>query len=841
MTLADLNVDLAKEMLAEDLAQKVPGIESYDLPLLGDEELVRGWLAGAEGGDSRLLPQLRDFLEYVASVKNLDYNTEIHYVNNPMVDRVEHTGLYRHAYTRVIMRRNNNNALETWIVQVLRKGFITELVKGGSLDWSEGRVQQMRVRPGDGTNPAEQFLDVRWANVSPFAVESVCDSINALTVATNEPTLKGFPYGTGWHRIECGHRPEEDGSASILLRLAIPEYTLTGFNNYDTARSQTLTFDFHVPRELAQSVINASKVKGASTHASYPDSEGLVTITISQRDYNAEELLNNLTAISCSEKVYRSYYWGVEDPSSYAISTSSTAGETEDKQVIDNGDGSFDVIITKRLTQYRELEEYVKEDNDAHTLYETQHHGVYTEGGVVKQVDDDTTVSIPTSAAGRNVQVFKELDSDCSERVRVLRDQMKSQTSTSTTVLPVVTEVETRVTNTSAGTTPTAATNVEKTVQNVPTPNTQYDVTTKTKTYTTKAATGCRRAPGMQTAITERIYYTGTTLPDAPVFGERQFLAVPNQQGSASVTEVTTTPVTQTTGALAEDFFEYTEITKGRHSTTPADYSQGLPENTEKAHVVDNDITEYASYMTEVRNTVGRSRPDAIKEKTILKGFTETRNIDINAGAEGTTDSEGHNQSEMTATTGVVKTLRSSRNRLYLYDNTEERRTYAKLEYEETFPTRDGTATVYVGRHLKSDEADVVIARLCTAALSAHPSVSLDDTNLIDMTITSVPNTGGNEAVVFPQQGTVRTWYEYIRNQKGEILVEFLLYSVCSLLASFGSANSTMNKVQNGELGNFDRWWGDPNHMLSPFGRGWRMNATWVGKTTFEPTPKQDS
>lgn len=85
----------------------------------------------------------------------------------------------------------------------------------------------------------------------------------------------------------------------------------------------------------------------------YSDDSGVLrqTFKIDSKLGGYPDTAGNGASISLTSEAERTYLWRVVDPDSVNIPASTTAGITYDKSAVDNGDGTYDVTITKRTAQ----------------------------------------------------------------------------------------------------------------------------------------------------------------------------------------------------------------------------------------------------------------------------------------------------------------------------------------------------------------------------------------------------------------------------------------------------------------------------------------------------------
>lgn len=401
---------MAWELERKELAESAARLVSYGSnPLTGDIELVRFWPVGAD----KLIASAEAFLDrYTTAAADPATVASQHYVDNPLAGAPSakpFPGRWRPVTDARGKRRQAEG--EQGVYQTLRLGYITSLVSGTvpALSWDSARIGQDGIShaPTDGVNGTEDWISVRWVNVSPFHAETIVQSINGLTHNTFAPVIKGEAYGTGFTRLYCTHSIAEDGSAVITLLLAKPRVSITAFSGWMTSKRRDMTYHWNVPKFIAQAVIDAEKGVGKSVNPSYNKDSKTFDIVVEAKSIIPSVRMNVLDATACSFYEWDSFYRGVGDPTLYPVPAPAngwTYRRTED----DNGDGTYDVRINSRQTRYRPIPQRLAE---ASTLDRTY---VYEQLGVVDQAIPDIT----NPPQGVMYDQTYEVREDCSKDVK---------------------------------------------------------------------------------------------------------------------------------------------------------------------------------------------------------------------------------------------------------------------------------------------------------------------------------------------------------------------------------------------------------------------------------------
>ena len=69
---------------------------------------------------------------------------------------------------------------------------------------------------------------------------------------------------------------------------------------------------------------------------------------------------SELAQISDGEEIYKSYYWRVVDPEAIELPDTAISGEIWTKSSVDNGDGTYDVTVSKQVAQNLTADSYVQ-------------------------------------------------------------------------------------------------------------------------------------------------------------------------------------------------------------------------------------------------------------------------------------------------------------------------------------------------------------------------------------------------------------------------------------------------------------------------------------------------
>ena len=410
-----LPLDIARDVLQEGDAKILPNLDDTYAHLVGDAELTRGWVEGA----SSKIPLLVDALDTFTSMANLDTGPS-RFVDNPTASGEIYPGRWRQAFVRILKQAGTGGRPDKYIIaQTLRRGYIEKLINEDStdLDWTEARLDNKRSLPGDSspTNAEEKYIIVRWPNVSPDVVEAIKATIQALDATTFHPIIRKEDMGTGFTRLWCTSSIEDDGSATVSLLLAQPRFQVTGFDSVGSEREADITYLWNVPKVIAQGVIDAERATGKSLTASYNNELGVVDIVVRTKDFTGITALGDVSRRNCNADETRDYRWGV----SLAVAEATDIGVVPDgstvaKEIRANGDGSYDVIITTRTVNFRNIPAFLSEAAINHSITEEKKLNLTTQ-----------SPGIISSPIGQ-IQTQRRIDKDdCSKDIIVRKRTSK--------------------------------------------------------------------------------------------------------------------------------------------------------------------------------------------------------------------------------------------------------------------------------------------------------------------------------------------------------------------------------------------------------------------------------
>lgn len=267
-----------EEIFEKLCEQDAIGLDRYDgtsIPIANIYEFYRMW----EEISPDDAPMHRKALEDFTSEKSLPYDKKKSWVKNPMINQEEVPGIFRNA--GVLEKRSATTSLVN-IVQLLRRGFIQNIVVGGSLDLSEARIRDIVSSPADdtGTAGAENYKTIFIPGIDPTRISAIETQIQSIYRTEVAVRIGDQNFGD-MYLLNYSSKEEDDGTHTLFLYVANPRYTLTGFNGWNTRNAGDITYHYNVPKVLAQEILTNSKTSSLSGHVvGYDESKGLVDIAL---------------------------------------------------------------------------------------------------------------------------------------------------------------------------------------------------------------------------------------------------------------------------------------------------------------------------------------------------------------------------------------------------------------------------------------------------------------------------------------------------------------------------------------------------------------------------------
>ena len=276
---------------------------------------------------------------------------------------------------KVTTETGRSKQRENVIVEhTLAYGLITKLVTAGSVDWSEstwalesrillGNTTDADSEESTDTDVPQKHLYIRFPFIDPRKVHEIAASFSATTYTT--PIVDGEEVSGTFHRIAVNIRKEDDGTCSLILYLADPQYTLAAYRDYKTTQHRGVYYLWGVPRDIAQSILDDWKTEnddatdrtGASASAS-ERSDGLVDLVLISEPLFKENLSTDPIPVACDTSIVYHFAWGYSktELGVFLAAHSGTLGSglTREVQVNHRSDGTFDATIVERTLTYDE-------------------------------------------------------------------------------------------------------------------------------------------------------------------------------------------------------------------------------------------------------------------------------------------------------------------------------------------------------------------------------------------------------------------------------------------------------------------------------------------------------
>lgn len=406
------------EMLDGKYAERV---RVTDAALVGDEEIVRRWPEISPGYLSRCMTALKLFTDSKNSAAQL-------WVRDPVCGRETFPGIYRVVTVDVDVQKPGLKG----IIQTLRRGWAQTPV------WSEARLLEEEAGPANdvadsGAVPASdnptRFLKVKFPNCDPGKIEAIASSLGGVSTYSNV-VIRGESYSGTWNTVWVATKLEDDGSGTVVLYLALGQYNIKSYDNWGTEREQDIFYVYDCPKNEAQTIIDAWKAKyrvGSSATTNYSRSNGLVDLVLRRKTETDFEADFGTTGLDCRYTETQTAIFGTRDEDAYSIpEVNHDAGISYTRTARSNGDGSFDIILTKREARYRDITGLVAEKNQYETVTQRQQLGLTTQeaastepgDGEAKsqrvEVRDDCSrdVTTNTEAGAERVTVEKTVTAD---------------------------------------------------------------------------------------------------------------------------------------------------------------------------------------------------------------------------------------------------------------------------------------------------------------------------------------------------------------------------------------------------------------------------------------------
>lgn len=393
MAYTEGQIRLFADWFTESSAVSLASLPSTFGVVTGIDEIARAWRLEVSDEVATSVALLR----MVASVNNLaDCDptnlTQEYAVTNPMVDGVEHEGLYRSSDIRVY-RQMDAGTEYFYIIQILRKGWVESVDDGdGGIDFTE-----FRELSGRHFRAGRTMLILSLQGVAADSVRTICDYISSFDTFSDidyfNDTLSG-----DWYKLVVQSSITDDGSYTIQLSLADQWSTDLIFPYY--ANTTDLRAEFF-KLNMAPDEVATFK----STY--YFDNEGNFYVSANGTTYtkkNGEEASGSLPSTA---------YLLSQNPASrcivnYSANSKEETGDidvrisfiwfSDDSEKWTIYQGAYGETRTTVLLE--DVSEERRDDFVDNTYLASDGHGYYSEGGTTYTLKDGEPASGTLSSVG---------------------------------------------------------------------------------------------------------------------------------------------------------------------------------------------------------------------------------------------------------------------------------------------------------------------------------------------------------------------------------------------------------------------------------------------------------
>ena len=525
----------------------------------------------------RELSTLAENLRLRTSTNNPNNGQKYYSITDPKVNKIAVPGLWR----GVLVETVEDSETKGTIIQTLHYGWAQSIV------WEDARLVE-----GQKLQESENYLTIQWVALDATKIDAMARGLNAVSYDAIVQKLKvNTEEITGtWRNIKVVPSLAQDGSGIITLYLAQPQFTLSGYQNALTTRESDVSYQFQVPKDLSAAIIAAHKTtKGNSASVSYPNASGLVDIALYSKKFNPITKSDVLTEWDCAHKAFTTTYLDLtESQADAVILTEPSVGWSYSARKQDSGDGSWDVVVIKRNSLYRDIP-FQTSEISAESMVETrQQLGLTTE-----------TQEAMTSTDGVIKQQRVDAKDDCSKDVVTRKETGTAQTSYVREVSPsgVSTTTAKTVQSSPLGTPVLAKGHLKRNVDRASKFPNRYDTEEHDIQPTDQTADG-----GEDTGFESKTHHIHTENSDVPTVpaatqGTKTSLdARPTQSGNLQTAEETSTSkhvsVPEFVSRYGERSTEY--ISEEIHALTPPILTDETAEGIETALLSHN----YDDYLT---------------------------------------------------------------------------------------------------------------------------------------------------------------------------------------------------------------------------------------------------
>ena len=389
-------------------------VEASDYAFLPDGALARKWEKVRKDEVDAVVRYLQDYTSSANTTRKA-------YVDDPMVNGKVLNGRWRGGFVRV---RPNEESRGSWdVIQELYEGLLT------SLDFEHARLAESEhlTEDANADNTKQHYITLRWVGVDPEVIYSLSAGKNGKDAFADIAIRKwSDPDNTitlagNWYHLRSRGVLAEDGSGTVEWRLSLDSiFELEAVANKLTSNETDVLYLWNIPQGRLDAITSLYEQEGYSFTASKGAEPGLFDVVVRYRSQDGVTISDFPLERSCMRHRDGTFWFGVSQ--SYAQSLALPAhedGVTYSRQFFDRRDGTFDVILTKTTSIYKDQAEFDSFENADRKTVTKRDHNVTTQ-----------TIDVETDVDGKQVDVEKRINPDCSIDIEKRTTEPKSQSRT---------------------------------------------------------------------------------------------------------------------------------------------------------------------------------------------------------------------------------------------------------------------------------------------------------------------------------------------------------------------------------------------------------------------------
>lgn len=280
-------------------------------------------------------------------------------------------GPWRLAKTEDAAIKQRDGSITGSIIRcTLARGYYTtldwETARLMSHEWSNTNSSDADSVENTASSDPNSILDIRFPYCDPEHSTSMAETIEEESISS--PVVNGVTYSGEYRVIMVTVKEAEDGTHTIALRLALPQYTLEAYRGSGGHGEDKVVYLWGVPKDLAQGIVDDWKSTfplGSTASCQYNEAQKLVDMVLSRAYGNGEELSAGPFQTKCDTTLTWDIAFGlskedaidfVNDRNSITDQggTQSIAGVSRNVKFDQRGDGLYDVTIITQYTPYVE-------------------------------------------------------------------------------------------------------------------------------------------------------------------------------------------------------------------------------------------------------------------------------------------------------------------------------------------------------------------------------------------------------------------------------------------------------------------------------------------------------